>query len=595
MISGIHIKNFKSIGEDAQSLNNLGKINVLIGGNNSGKTAVLELMWIFGELILDIDKGLINSVPSMFQAGGIKFSADNVFNRIRQISPNVHDLTDFVNQKKAAFQFGLSYKIDRKLIESTRNKYNESSNERITKKIQKNIGDLDDLTVWFEVDVTKSTIRINNLVWGKMDLMQDDLLLDLHNYLATDNEALNYNHNDVGRAPYTDVFVPEIVKIINSAKCYFIHSKRKIKEIVTTDDGDANIKGELLKKDLFELFHGEKEHRSKYFRVLEIFHDVTGKKIRDVPYIQKGTKKLDVVFEEKGTLVNIDNAGYGYYQLLSLIYNVVMNNADIILIDEPEISLYPQAQVQLFSAIEKIFVKENKQFIMATHSPYFVDLNNISNIYKVSKPAESQAVISHITNSAVIKSIKKKGEGIFHFRHRELFFMDKVIFVEGVNDLDRFSRIIDGKEDLGLSKEYLYQLTGGLSNRVPLFNDFCNDLNIKRVFIVDFDVILQNTEKENEFLEILDGIKKKNVSANELIQLSQLSKQDGKMDKIKKFWISKWKNIWEEQKVKEFIYEYTERNVFIMPFMDVKQIDDEESFLPAVDEILRNIATKLND
>lgn len=63
--------------------------------------------------------------------------------------------------------------------------------------------------------------------------------------------------------------------------------------------------------------------------------------------------------------------GYGSKQLLSIIAQLAYSEkGDIILIDEPEISLHPEYQVKL-TALFGNAVKEGKQILLATHSSYF--------------------------------------------------------------------------------------------------------------------------------------------------------------------------------------------------------------------------------
>ena len=47
MLDSIEIKNFKRIGEEGLKLNNLKQVNYLVGENGSGKSSVLECLYIF--------------------------------------------------------------------------------------------------------------------------------------------------------------------------------------------------------------------------------------------------------------------------------------------------------------------------------------------------------------------------------------------------------------------------------------------------------------------------------------------------------------------------------------------------------------------
>lgn len=75
-------------------------------------------------------------------------------------------------------------------------------------------------------------------------------------------------------------------------------------------------------------------------------------------------------------------AGDGYINIFNIVdslYDSVENN--VILIDEPEISLHPDLQRKLFNLL--VEYSKDKQIIVSTHSPYFVDWSLFSNKTKI--------------------------------------------------------------------------------------------------------------------------------------------------------------------------------------------------------------------
>lgn len=68
--------------------------------------------------------------------------------------------------------------------------------------------------------------------------------------------------------------------------------------------------------------------------------------------------------------------GSGIEQFIILLWILKFSNDKIILLDEPEISLHPKAQIRLIELL--IEVTKEKQIIVATHSPYlFKDFTKI--------------------------------------------------------------------------------------------------------------------------------------------------------------------------------------------------------------------------
>lgn len=77
-----------------------------------------------------------------------------------------------------------------------------------------------------------------------------------------------------------------------------------------------------------------------------------------------------------------NGAGDGYINIFNIVdslYDSTENN--VILIDEPEISLHPDLQRKLFNLL--VEYSKDKQIIVSTHSPYFVDWSLFSEKTKI--------------------------------------------------------------------------------------------------------------------------------------------------------------------------------------------------------------------
>ncbi len=69
--------------------------------------------------------------------------------------------------------------------------------------------------------------------------------------------------------------------------------------------------------------------------------------------------------------VNIMNEGFGANPLVQLVYQIVASPKNsLILIEEPEIHLYPAAQKRLLVELIKFAKSENKRLVITTHSPH---------------------------------------------------------------------------------------------------------------------------------------------------------------------------------------------------------------------------------
>ena len=127
---------------------------------------------------------------------------------------------------------------------------------------------------------------------------------------------------------------------------------------------------------------------------------------------------------------------------------------ELILIDEPELSLHPMYQRRLSRLLAE-YAKE-RQIVLATHSPYFVDLEYIGNGAQVARihMEEGGSKISQLTcdSAAQLKGLmdNRNNPHIFGLSARETFFQnDGVIVLEGQEDVIYYPRVLAHLEETG--------------------------------------------------------------------------------------------------------------------------------------------------
>lgn len=79
---------------------------------------------------------------------------------------------------------------------------------------------------------------------------------------------------------------------------------------------------------------------------------------------------FSVIVRKNGTDITLNDLSLGEQELMSLIFNLYMsrNDADIFLIDEPEVHLNWSLELILFEFLDNFCKKYNKQIIVVTHS-----------------------------------------------------------------------------------------------------------------------------------------------------------------------------------------------------------------------------------
>ncbi len=219
--------------------------------------------------------------------------------------------------------------------------------------------------------------------------------------------------------------------------------------------------------------------------------------------------------------------GLGHMNLISIIFEILIalnslkdekeNSADInlLFIEEPEAHTHPQMQYIFIENIKKTLEEKgvNLQTIMTTHSPHIVSRSDFNDI-KYLKKEGSNIVAKNLKE--LEKSLEGQGE-IFKFLkqyltvHRaEIFFTDKVIFVEG--DTERIllpammKKIKDSSENPLLSQNISIIEVGNYSHKFEAFIDF---IGVKSLIITDIDTIVEDGGKS---CPVAEGKKSSNPS-----------------------------------------------------------------------------------
>lgn len=119
----------------------------------------------------------------------------------------------------------------------------------------------------------------------------------------------------------------------------------------------------------------------------------------------------------------------------------------MLVMDEPESSLHPQAQKKLYEYIKEI--AKTVQVIYATHSPYMVSWDIIpkgAKIIRIDSKNGSQADVYELSAEVCPNlnfSTQPRRKGNLDAISREILFTDKVLMVEGIEDVNILRSFIE--------------------------------------------------------------------------------------------------------------------------------------------------------
>lgn len=153
--------------------------------------------------------------------------------------------------------------------------------------------------------------------------------------------------------------------------------------------------------------------------------------------------------ETSGQHHSSEGMGEGLVSLLIVVDALYDSSpGDVIVIDEPELSLHPSLQRRLFTLLSKYAA--DRQIVIATHSPYFVDFSALLGGARIARLhlQDGSSVISALSESTVNLLVgfvrNYNNPHVLGLNAREAFFLeDGIILVEGQEDVIYYQKIAD--------------------------------------------------------------------------------------------------------------------------------------------------------
>lgn len=211
---------------------------------------------------------------------------------------------------------------------------------------------------------------------------------------------------------------------------------------------------------------------------------------------------------------------HGLREIIVLLVNLYNNSNDVIFFDEPELHLHPQFQQFFMNEIRKVASRHGKRmFFIISHSPFFIDLRFPEDLLGV--------IACHINSEPThIEKLSEADDELFrkflprfNTYHKQFFFSDNQVFVEGYTDRQMFTNLlpfiedeyssagtgiidVGGKDELGVFCKVFALL--GTNGRIITDLDSLFSGKLRDVFCKDEHVaqwLLKQEEKQRFFYE----------------------------------------------------------------------------------------------
>ena len=184
-------------------------------------------------------------------------------------------------------------------------------------------------------------------------------------------------------------------------------------------------------------------------------------------------------------LGDINSLSAGQKSIIHLIFEAYGRddvNGGLIIIDEPEIHLHYQFQFEYLKILENLADEQGVQYIIVTHSEGFISNKTIGHVKRFSLNEERNSVVC---NPDIREDQKKLIEILNNTWAARVLFLDRVLLVEGQDD-EYFFRVAIKKLQPDLSQNItVYGVRG--KDSISSFKSFFKSFWLKVYVIKDLD------------------------------------------------------------------------------------------------------------
>lgn len=514
-ISKIRIQNFRLLKDTTLELedesNN--ELSLLIGKNNSGKTSFVVLF----EKFLKSGKFYYDDFPMSLRKVILAINENtDVYSLAIRLSlqieygeeDNLENLSNFIvdlDPKCQTVRIAFEATIDKsKLLKDL-----ESVTKRKDEFIKKNLSDYIQARYYiFDSCTDFEAEHRSNLIKKEVS--------DVKN-------LINLKIIQANRSVTSSDASPQDRRILSHLTTRFYNSKVKMSHDDLYGINSSIIEADVQLSGNYKTFFEPFLENAKSFLALTALNVVSDLQSKEVM-----ASHSKITYGKDDTELPEHLNGLGYMNILYLLLNIEIEKADfeengqdinLLFIEEPEAHTHPQLQYVFIEKISEILkgIKGLQTFI-STHSAHIVKKCNFKDIryFHIPKSEENVEIRNFYIelqaryaddNNAEIDKVEKE-----HFKFlnqylsiesSELFFAEKIIFIEGTSEkmllpyfINQFDE--DGmgdKDDTALTSQNISILEVGANAKA--FKHFLDFLEIKTLIITDLDTTKEG-ESENE-------------------------------------------------------------------------------------------------
>jgi len=200
----------------------------------------------------------------------------------------------------------------------------------------------------------------------------------------------------------------------------------------------------------------------------------------------------------------LSESGHGIRSMIRLLTSLFEPVNKVIMIDEPEIHLYPSQKRWLGRQLVELAKKQDKQVFLVTHDPIILqgilDASTTTNIFRVERDATAKGIIRscELAQFADVTATRNQEQ------YLQGLFYQRCIVVEGASDRSFYQNILEDFPEVA-DKDLGFVVSGGKASSKHMAV-LAAKVGLKCSFIFDFDVTLFQASTLKEIFRLLNGV-----------------------------------------------------------------------------------------
>ena len=186
---------------------------------------------------------------------------------------------------------------------------------------------------------------------------------------------------------------------------------------------------------------------------------------------------------------------HGIKELFVLLTHLYDDRHDYLIVDEPELNLHPQYQAFFMQEVRRIAGREGaagnaKTVFLITHSPFILDLRSDDDVRSIISFDLEYSVPRQIARESPNVTSALVATGRLNAHHKQLFFADDPVFVEGHHDALIVESLMEARGVSAAAAGSCIIDCGGVTE-VTHYLELCHALGKKAHFVYDLDSLFR--------------------------------------------------------------------------------------------------------